>query len=160
MGNPENGYYYDAVQEQHLPSGGGAKWGTNGSGEPPQYVIDWIDWLLTPDWEKEITTQVGYARAHDISVSTIKGWKRDPRVKAMISKRADEVNLSTEKIQQVISAVFRAAVQGDVKAATLYLQHADKLQPKRIVIEDRSIASMSDEELRLKLEAAGLLSDD
>lgn len=142
-----------------LPAGGGAKWPRDGS--MPEHVSNFIDWLLTPEWERayDCKTQIAYCRHHDISPSSIKEWKRKPSVRKAIQARADELNLSTEKIQEVIEAVHRAAVRGDVKAAGLYLQHADKLAPKRIVIEDKTIAGLTDEELRERLAAAGLLAD-
>jgi len=57
-------------------------------------------------------------------------------------------------------SIYRAAQGGDMKAATLYLQHADRLAPKRIVIEDRTLASMSDDELAKQLQAVGLMRED
>lgn len=125
----------------------------------PEHVSHFIDWLLTPEWERPegCKSQAEYQRTMGVSPSSITGWKRKASVKRAIQARADELNLSTEKIQEVIASVHRAAVRGDVKAAALYLQHADKLAPKRIVIEDKTIAGLSDEELHERLEAAGLL---
>lgn len=129
--------------------------------EIPQQVLDWIDWLLTPKTERQPDeqTQAEYLRAHQIPEGTLKGWRRNPRVRKAIRDRADELNLSTERIQRVINAMFKAAEQGDVKAAALVLQFTERLAPKRIIIEDRTLSGMSDEQLRQELAAAGLLAD-
>lgn len=133
------------------------QWPADGS-LPPD-VAEFVEWLVSPTWERTPKTQVEWARNHDVNAETVSRWKRDPRVKRQLEKRCDELNLSVDRIQEVINSVFKAATQGDMKAATLYLQHADRLAPKRIVIEDRTLAAMSDDELREKLAATGVLAD-
>lgn len=115
-----------------------------------------VDWLVTPEWERDPKTQKEWALLNGVAQETPSHWKREERVRRAIEKRADDVNLSPERIQDIINAVYRAAQAGDMKAAQLYLQHADKLKPKRIVIEDSRLADMSDEELARELEALGL----
>ena len=59
-----------------------------------------------------------------------------------------------------IDALWHQASDGDVKAASLYLQYIEKFTPKRklVVDDERDIASFSDEELAsvLEQEVAGL----
>ena len=126
-------------------------------GSLPPAVQEFVEWLVTPTWEREQPSQTAWAHAHHRHPNTVSQWKKDTRVKRAIEKRCDELNLSTDRIQEVINSVFKAATQGDMKAATLYLQHADRLAPKRIVIEDRTLSAMSDAELAEQLQAVGLL---
>ena len=142
-----------------LVSGVAGHWPKDGS--VPEYVAAWIDWLLTPKLEREPgnQTQADWCRNNDIAENTVKTWRQKGVVKRAIAKRADELNLSTERIQRVINAMFKAAEQGDVKAATLVLQYADKLRPQRIIIEDRTLATLTDDELREQLAAAGILAE-
>ena len=60
-----------------------------------------------------------------------------------------------ERVQSVIDAVYKEAAQGDVKAASLYLQYVDRFTPKRQIIVDDDAASLSDDALVQELE--GLL---
>ena len=54
----------------------------------------------------------------------------------------------------MIDALFRQAADGDVKAASLYLQYIDKFTPKRRVVVDdeRAASGLSDLELADELE--------
>ena len=55
----------------------------------------------------------------------------------------------------MIDSLWLRASEGDVKAASLYLQYIEKFTPRRkLVIDDaRAIASFTDEELASALEA-------
>jgi len=127
----------------------------------PDVVLEFVEWMVTPRWErpKEWGSQAAWARAHGVAAETVSQWKRHPRVKKAVQERCDELNLSPERIQDVMNAVYDAATKGDMKAATLFLQHADKLAPQRTVIEDRRVSTLSDEELRAELAAVGLLAE-
>lgn len=125
-------------------------------GSLPQHVEDFVQWLVRPLWDRTPKSQADYGRANNVRPEQLSNWKRDPRVKKRIQELCDELNLSTERIQQVLNSVFRAATEGDMKAATLYLQHADRLAPRRVVIEDQRLSSMSDDELKAELAAAGM----
>jgi hypothetical protein len=69
-------------------------------------------------------------------------------------RRCAELNIHPERTQSVIDALFRQAADGDVKAASLYLQYIDKFTPKRRVVVDdeRAASGLSDLELADELE--------
>jgi hypothetical protein len=134
---------------------GNTQWPTDGS-LPPD-VIEFVEWLVS--MEKTPSTLRAWASEHGYAERTVYSWKKDRRVRRAIEERCDEVNLSPDRVQEVINAVFKAATQGDMKAAQLYLQHADKLAPKRIVVEDRTLSQLSDEELREQMVAAGIFEE-
>ena len=53
-----------------------------------------------------------------------------------------------------MDSLHKAAVNGDVKAANLYLQYIDRFTPKRIVRnEDAETKSLSDEDLLAELQS-------
>ena len=62
----------------------------------------------------------------------------------------------------MIDAVYREAAQGDVKAASLYLQYVDRFTPKRQIIVDDDASGLSDEALVEELESLldGFRGDD
>ena len=72
----------------------------------------------------------------------------------MWDRRCAELNIHPERTQSVIDALFRQAADGDVKAASLYLQYIDKFTPKRRVVVDdeRAASGLSDLELADELE--------
>lgn len=131
-------------------------------GSLPPHVAEFVEWLVLPKWERpeDERSQVAWAKKHGFDRMTLTAWKKDKRVKAAIEKRCDELNLSPDRAQEVMNAIFRAATEGDMKAAQLFLQHADRLKPNRVVIEDRRIADLSDDELRDEMSRLGLLAGD
>lgn len=119
---------------------------------------EYIEWLVMPEWEREIKSQAEWGRIHNRSAWTLTAWKKDPAFRRKLEARCDSVNLGPDRVQEVINAVFRSAKDGDMKAAALYLQHADRLAPKRVVIEDRKLSAMSDVEFQAALQEHGLLT--
>lgn len=117
-------------------------------GDLPEHVKEFAQWLVTPEWEREIKSQNQWAQAKGINRLTVGRWKKDERFQRYLSKLADEFNLAPDRVQNVMNALYEAATSGkDVKAMQLYLQHADKLRPKTVVIEDHRVANMSEEDI-------------
>ena len=127
-------------------------------GSLPEHVQRFVEWLVMPKWERpaDEQSQAAWARKNGVARETVTTWKRDPRVKKAIEARCDELNVSVDRIQAVVNTLFQNAENGDVKAAQLYLQYVDRLTPKRVIIEDRRISDMSDDELAKELRAAGV----
>jgi ribosome-binding protein aMBF1 (putative translation factor) len=74
------------------------------------------------------------------------------------------LNVHPERTQSVVDALYKQAAQGDVKAASLYLQYIERFTPKRRVVVDdeREASGMSDAELAAELDSlvSGLRSED
>ena len=141
-----------------MPQNGGGKgwqWDEE-SGEkvmPPlwQELLDWL--LHGPD--RRPRTQRDWASEHDIHEDSLRRIKRDHRFIKEWDRKAAELNINPERVQSVIDSLWLRASEGDVKAASLYLQYIEKFTPRRkLVIDDeRDIASFTDEELASALEA-------
>jgi hypothetical protein len=121
-------------------------------GEEPELWREFVDWYCDPQREG---SQAQWGRDHGINdPSRITAMKREPRIMQMIEDRYRELNVNPERVQKVIDAMYSAATAGDVKAATLYLQFAERLQPtQRIVVEDRREEGLSDEDLDAEIRA-------
>lgn len=141
-----------------MPQNGGGKgwqWDEE-SGEkvmPPLWQ-DLLDWLLRgPD--RRPRTQREWASENDIHEDSLRRIKRDHRFIKEWDRKAAELNINPERVQSVIDSLWLRASEGDVKAASLYLQYIEKFTPRRkLVIDDeRDIASFTDEELASALEA-------
>jgi len=137
-------------------NGGGRGWlWDEESGQktmPPKWV-GLLDWLLQgPD--REPKHQYEWADLNGVHEDSLRRIKRDPRFMKEWDRRAAELNIHPERTQTVIDALFAQAADGDVKAASLYLQYIEKFTPKRrLVVEDKDASSLSDLELAEELEA-------
>ena len=141
-----------------MPQNGGGKgwqWDEE-SGEkvmPPlwQELLDWL--LRVPD--RRPRPQRDWADEHDIHEDSLRRIKRDHRFIKEWDRKAAELNINPERVQSVIDSLWLRASEGDVKAASLYLEYIEKFTPRRkLVIDDeRDIASFTDEELASALEA-------
>tara|TARA_B100000686_G_C16534629_1_gene834133 strand:- start:476 stop:907 length:432 start_codon:yes stop_codon:yes gene_type:complete len=132
------------------------KWQTDPESGEQVMPSDWsefLDWLLSED--REPRTQKEWASDRGINDRTLRRWKSDPRFVREWDRRAAELNVHPERTQSVVDALYKQAAQGDVKAATLYLQYIDKFTPKRrVLVEDeREASGLSDDELAAELES-------
>ena len=137
-------------------NGGGKGWQWNeetGEKTMPKKWQKLLDWLLQGP-ERVPKFQKDWAAENKISPDSIRRIKRDPRFAKEWDRRAAELNIHPERTQSVIDALHSQAVGGSTQAASLYLQYIEKFTPRRkIVVEDRDAAAMSDTELADELEA-------
>ena len=131
-------------------NGGGRGWQTDEeSGEKimPKKWKSLLDWLLQGP-ERVPKFQKDWALENGVSPDSIRRIKRDARFAKEWDRRAAELNIHPERTQGVIDALHAQAVGGSVQAASLYLQYIEKFTPKRrVVVEDRDAAALSDDEL-------------
>jgi hypothetical protein len=114
---------------------------------------DLLDWLLQGP-QRDPKHQYEWADSNGVHEDSVRRIKRDPRFMKEWDRRAAELNIHPERTQTVIDALFAQAADGDVKAASLYLQYIEKFTPKRrLVVEDKDASSLSDLELAEELEA-------
>lgn len=109
---------------------------------------EFIEWLLDPEKKG---SQNDWARANNISPSTLSNWKRSDRIfKDAWERRAAELNIDPERIQAIVNALFQKAKDGDVKAMELYLRFTEKYTPKVDLGKpaETSLSEMSDAELQ------------
>tara|TARA_R100000781_G_scaffold78804_1_gene48831 strand:+ start:97 stop:552 length:456 start_codon:yes stop_codon:yes gene_type:complete len=142
-------------------NGGGRGWRTDpetGEKVMPDSWKAFLDWKLQgPD--RDPKHQYEWAELNGVHEDSVRRWKRDPRFIKEWDRRAAELNIHPERTQGVIDSLHLAAVGGDVKAASLYLQYIEKFTPKRRVVVDdeREVAGLSDVELADEL--AGLVAE-
>jgi hypothetical protein len=135
-------------------NGGGRGWKWNAetrAWDMPKLQSEFLDWLLTDP--KDPATKNEWCELAEVHPDTPKRWKRDKRFNAEWELRAREKNISVDRVQSVVDSLHQAALGGDVKAASLYLQYIDRFVPKQIVrTEDASTKSMSDDDLLAELQ--------
>jgi len=111
---------------------------------------EYIEWLCDPE---RSGSKAQWAKDRGLHPGTVYNWMQDRWFKAAYEQRLAELNIHPDRIQAVVDALWRAASGGDTKAASLYLQYVDRLQPKRVVIEDARVAALSDDELAAELQS-------
>lgn len=99
-------------------------------GKPPDYVLEYVDWLVQPESLREPKTKADWAREHGFNRKTLTDWEHDDRVRWAIQDRADALNMSPERVQEVMNALYKKAASGDVQSMKLYLEHVDKIMPR------------------------------
>lgn len=136
-------------------NGGGKGWNWDNQSNSwlmPDLQSQFLDWLLTDP--KDPATRVAWAHENGVHPDSAKRWKRDKRFQEEWDRRAREKNISVDRVQSVVDSLHKAAVNGDVKAANLYLQYIDRFTPKRIVRnEDAETKGLSDEDLLAELQS-------
>ena len=135
-------------------NGGGKGWkwdeetGSKVMPENWNLLLDWL--LLGPDREPKHQYQL--AEELGMHEDSIRRIKRDPRFMREWDRRAAELNISPERTQSVVDALWAKAADGDVKAASLYLQYTERFVPQQKVQVGRDVSSLSDAELVAELE--------
>lgn len=115
--------------------------------------LEFVEWLC--DMERQ-GTQVAFAADHGVAGATLTTWKRDPLFIEHWNNRLKELNVHPVRIQRVLDAIWTAAIGGDTKAASLYLQYVERFTPKQqIIVRDKAISEMSDSELADSLREVG-----
>jgi hypothetical protein len=120
---------------------------------PPPLQAAFIEWLTTPQIERDPPTQELWSRANGVSKDAPRRWKREPRFRQAWQDACSDINISPERLQDIIQTLHTQAVAGDTQAAKLYLSYVAQLAPpQKITIDDkRSVHDLSDDEIRAQL---------
>lgn len=117
-------------------------------GKVPPHVLEYVDWLVLPESMRQPATKSAWAEEHGFHRRTLTEWEHDDRVRWAIRDKADTMNMSPERIQAVMNALYNKAAQGDVQSMKLYLEHVDKIMPRdEPGSKSKGYEDMSDEEL-------------
>lgn len=144
------------VEERWKGSNGGGKgWNWDPKHkrwEMPEIQSEFLDWMLSDP--KDPATKNQWCALKGLHEDTPKRWKRDRRFQEEWERRAREKNISVDRVQGVVDALHQAALGGDVKAASLYLQYIDRFTPRKVVkVEESDTKMLSDDELLAELRA-------
>lgn len=110
-----------------------------------------IEFLLDPNPQRMSLN--AYAREIGVARGTLDNWRRAIPFRRALEARAAELNVDPVRVQDVVEALWRNARNGDVRSAELYLRYVDRLMPQKVVIVDKGVAGLSDDELDEQLRA-------
>jgi len=108
----------------------------------------YLQWLMMPPSHRIPKTKQEFADENGLDSSTLRRWDKKPAFRAEWEKRVAELQDSPERTQRLLDALYEAGLNGDNKAAQLYLQATNRLAPTQIKVEhSQSISELSDAEL-------------
>jgi hypothetical protein len=117
----------------------------------PEWWDEFIEWIVTPEREG---TQTAWAKAHGVPVAEVSRCQKRAGFRQKLEKRYAQLNISPDRLQQVVQAMHAKAAKGDTQAAKLYLEYVRQLEQTRDVAEDVRVDDMSDDELAAALQRA------
>jgi hypothetical protein len=114
--------------------------------EPKQE--QYLNWLVVPAPYREPRTEEAMAELLGVNDSTLRRWKKKPVFAAEWKKRVEELQGSPERTQKLMDNLYDRALNGDNKAAQLYLQATGRMAPTQVNVEHSTkVSEISDEEL-------------
>jgi len=113
--------------------------------------LQYIEWLVSPQDSR--VTQVEFARSIGVDVTTVRRWQVKEFFKVEWDKRVSAVLGSPERTQLLLDAVYLRGINGDVRAAQLFLQATNRLLPAPVVVNGSSTSDLSDSQLDELLES-------
>jgi DNA-binding transcriptional MerR regulator len=109
---------------------------------------NYINWLCTPPSEREPASKEAYAALIGVNVSTLRRWEKKDIFRKAWQSRVDDLQGSPERSQRLLDTLYERAVNGDIKAAQLYLQATNRMAPQTVTVKsDKGSTELSDSEL-------------
>ena len=114
--------------------------------EPKQE--QYLNWLVVPAPYRQPKTEEAMAELLEVNDSTLRRWKKKPAFAAEWKRRVEELQGSPERTQKLMDNLYDRALNGDNKAAQLYLQATGRMAPTQVNVEHSTkVSEISDEEL-------------
>jgi hypothetical protein len=119
-----------------------------------QHLLDvrqekYLNWLLTPAHERQPASQALYCKENNVDPTTVRRWQNKPNFRKEWERRVDQLQGSPERTQRLLDSLYNKALDGDVRAANLYLQATHRLVPvsKQTVSGSKPLKELTDTEL-------------
>lgn len=109
--------------------------------------LQYLEWLVTPQPERIPRTQAEMARQLNVDPTTLRRWEKKPVFKKEWDNRVNEIQGSPERTQRLLDSLYAKALEGDNRAAQLYLQATNRLVVAPPQSQTTSAAELSDEQL-------------
>lgn len=109
---------------------------------------EYLAWLCTAPSERDPASKEAYATHIGVNVTTLRRWEKKEVFRKAWQARVDEVQGSPERSQRLLDTLYAKALEGDIKAAQLYLQATNRMAPPTMTVKtERATAELSDAEL-------------
>lgn len=108
----------------------------------------YVEWLCTAPGERVPSTKQELALELGVDPSTLRRWEKRDHFRSQWESRSKAVQGSPERTQGVLDTLHTRALDGDVRAAQLWLQAMNKMAPAQLEVKtERRAAELSDAEL-------------
>lgn len=109
----------------------------------------YLNWLVVPAPMRMPASKEAYAKTEGVDVTTLRRWEKKPVFKQEWQRRVEELQGSPERTQKLLDTIYARALDGDNKAAQLYLQATNRLAPTQVNIEhsNKPVTELTDSEL-------------
>ena len=109
----------------------------------------YLNWLLVPPHERIPSSQLKYCEENNVDPTTVRRWQKKPWFIKEWDRRVEELQGSPERTQRILDALYDKGVDGDVRAAKLYLEATNRLNPQQSTsgASSKGMADLSDSEL-------------
>lgn len=108
----------------------------------------YLNWLVVPTPHREPRTQEAFAKQLGVDVTTLRRWQKKPSFNTEWKRRVEELQGSPERTQKLLDTIYDRALNGDNKAAQLYLQATGRMAPTQVSVEHSTkVSEISDAEL-------------
>jgi hypothetical protein len=108
----------------------------------------YIGWLCTPPQERDPASKEAYAASIGVNVTTLRRWEKKEVFRKTWQARVDDVQGSPERSQRLLDTLYAKALEGDIKAAQLYLQATNRMAPPTVTVKsEKGATELSDAEL-------------
>jgi len=108
----------------------------------------YVDWLCTAPMERTPATKQEFALSVGVDPSTLRRWEKKDHFRSQWESQSKEHQGSPERTQGVLDTLYAKALDGDVRAAQLWLQAMNKMAPAQVEVKhDRQASQLSDAEL-------------
>jgi len=109
--------------------------------------LQYLEWLVTPGPERNPRTQAEMSRLLGVDPTTLRRWEKKPVFKKEWDNRVSEIQGSPERTQRLLDALYAKALEGDNRAAQLYLQATNRLVVAPSAPQTTNASELTDEEL-------------
>lgn len=114
-----------------------------------------LEWLLTPDGEREPPTKAALAAELGVHPKTLYAWEKHEHFEAEYNRRWRQLRGGPEKVKAIVDKLWEKAASGDNQAMKLYLEWAKELKKDEPVKDTApDLRGLSDEDLLRRIEAA------
>lgn len=82
----------------------------------------YLEWLLTPEINREPQTKKAFAESIDVFPSALFAWEKKKTFIERWKMGIEGMNQSPERTQRLLDAIYDKGMSGDTKSAELYLK--------------------------------------
>ena len=110
-----------------------------------------IEWLCTPEALRNPQRQKDWCTENHVTFGKPAEWRNDPDFKLVWSRRMTELQVTPDRLAEILDSLHDQGVKGNHQAAKLWISTVQAFMPKVNPVEEApsatALADLSDDEL-------------